>query len=332
MISVTVIADSINAQGNRITTFKLRYPRFIHAEFMTHRVFSRNASSSRAVPFAKLLAEVKSPTERAAPVFWGAEQKGMQTGGELSDLKSEVYGPDATPISPRSLARIAWANAAEAAAAYAERLAATGVHKSIVNRLLEPFSHINVVCTATEYDNFFGLRLDTAAEPTMRALAKEMWVAQCNHTPQPLKPGEWHLPFVTKMDAMTIADYVYFAREGLQPGERDTEDTIKNKNDDIMRRVSVARCARVSYESFETGKRSTVEEDLKLYDRLLGAQPLHASPAEHQATPDSRTPKDGHYSDAWDKPEEHGNFTGWRQYRKMLAGESCAPLPEGYGK
>jgi len=100
--------------------------------------------------------------------------------------------------------------------------------------------------------------------------------------------------------------------------------------EEICRRVSVARCARVSYESFETGKRSTVEENLRLYDRLLGAQPMHASPAEHQATPDEKYGVEYRESGQWHNSKEHGNFIGWRQYRKMLSGESCAPLPEGF--
>jgi hypothetical protein len=145
--------------------------------------------------------------------------------------------------------------------------------------------------------------------------------------PRLLRPGEWHLPFVR-------IDNLYKMDDATR-----LEETI---------RVSVARCARVTHLSFETNKPSTVEEDLKLYDKLVGVQPLHASPAEHQATPDTlsfdvvdisepteeekrlrMSPKIG-VTGQWDHPEEHGNFTGWRQYRKMLPGEAVAPLPEAY--
>lgn len=351
MIEAKVICDSVSPQGKRLTTFKLRYPRFIHAEFMTHRVLSRNASSSRAIPVAKMIAEVRSDAERAAPVYWGAEQKGMQSGAELSDEPIIKRPPEVTEEtvlwSPRRTAQRRWEQAALSAADHAKRMVDIGLHKSIVNRILEPFLHINVVASATEWGNFFGLRLDRAAQPEMRALAVAMWEARRAGEPRLLRPGEWHLPFVddgTREDVRLFCD-----------GEMDELDV----SGDILRqdgegneldraiRVSVARCARVSYESFETGRRSTVEEDLRLYEKLLGAEPIHASPAEHQATPDEilaegpfsfgcGTKRDG--SDApvrsarisWAHPELHGNFLGWVQHRKTLKGEAVAPLPEEF--
>lgn len=330
MISAEVIADSISPEGKRLTTFKLRYPKFIHGEFMTHRVISRNASSSRAVPTARLIEEVRSDALRAAPVFWGKNQKGMQATEELS---SATHGPfyERNDVSELTYAKEIWGQAAYHASRYAELLSEHGVHKQIVNRLLEPFSHINVVASATEWSNFFGLRLHKDAQPEMRFLAREMWFAQDTSRPRKLSPGEWHLPFVAEIEPMSdikrnprctcplpyraIVPEVHeescpVVQQGLTPQEQ-------------MIRISVARCARVSYESFETGKRSTVEEDLKLYSRLVGAQPLHASPAEHQATPDTSSDK----LDSWRHLHEHGNFVGWRQHRKMLRGEAVAPLP-----
>jgi hypothetical protein len=284
-ISAEVICDSISLDAIRLTTFKLRYPRFIHAEFMTHRRFSRNASSSRAVPTSKLIAEVRDPNLRAKPIWWGKNQSGMQAAEELDEAAQKK-------------AKQLWSWAAEEAAEYAEGLMSLGAHKQLVNRILEPFTHINVVCSATEYDNFFGLRLDKGAQPEIRALAHEMWCARRDSTPRLLHPGEMHLPFVE--------------------GQYTTYDEHPIK-------ISVARCARVSYLSFETGKPSTMDEDLVLYDKLVTAQPLHASPAEHQATPD-RKRLDG----SWNHPELHGNFSGWKQYRKTLIGEDIAPLPEEY--
>jgi thymidylate synthase ThyX len=319
MISAEVICDSISEQGKRLTTFKLRYPKFIHSEFMTHRVISRNASSSRAIPTAKLIEEVHSDALRATPVFWGKNQRGMQAAEELSSDKTltnnaDPFGPK---ISPKQRAEWLWSTAAFWAAKTAETMTEYGVHKQIVNRLLEPFSHINVVATATEWDNFFGLRLHRDAQPEMRALAIVMWEARKASEPELLKLGVWHLPFVSKGE-----DSDKLASDDGQ--EFDAQTLIK---------VSVARCARVSYESFETGKRSTVEEDLKLYDRLLSAQPLHASPAEHQATPDEDLAfnyGDEDYRSGWQHKNEWGNFVGWRQYRKMLPGEACAPIPEEF--
>jgi len=342
MIEAKIICDSVNPTGQRLTTFQLRYPRFIHAEFMTHRRFSRNASSSRAVPTAKLLEEVRSDALRAVPVFWGKNQAGMQAAEELDDVETLPCG--AGPLTQKDRAKMEWQMAALAAANSAERMASIGAHKQIVNRIIEPFTHINVVCTATEYMNFFGLRLDKAAQPEMRALAEAMWAAYGDSIPLPRKPGEWHLPFVALAghEGVTAADYLRANNKHL------SDDVGMERWINMLIKISVARCARVSYMSNDTGKRSTVEEDLALYDRLLGVQPLHASPAEHQATPDDVT---GPYdilvkeptpdqrrdrilqttiSSRWANPEQHGNFVGWRQYRKMLPGESLAPLPEGY--
>lgn len=287
-ISAEVIADSISPAKRRLTTFKLRYPKFIHGEFMTHRMFSRNASSSRAIPVAKLIREVEDDAYRACPVYWGREKKGMQSGGEL-------VGADKVNTIGQ------WRWAALDAVRHARAMADCGAHKSIVNRILEPFSHINVVATATEWDNFFGLRLHKDAQPEMRALAIAMWEARKASTPTLLQPGQWHLPFIEQGS-------IYECMETAIA-------------------VSIARCARVSYESFETGKQSSVEEDLKLYARLVGAQPLHASPAEHQATPDDWVGGDPDYPTGWFFPDQHANFIGWRQYRKMLPGEAVAPLP-----
>jgi thymidylate synthase ThyX len=299
-ITAEIICDSVSPQGHRLTTMRLRYPKWIHSEFMTHRVFSRNASSSRAIPTAKYLEEVRSDELRAAPVWWGRNQAGMQAAEELSD---EKIHPDM--LSPRKEAQKWWKIAALGSAAIAEDLLNIGAHKQIVNRILEPFVHINVVVTATEWDNFFALRLHKDAQPEMRALALEMSKAMAISTPRELKPGEWHLPFVDQTeDVFVLQDFAHVQEMAIK--------------------VSVARCARVSYMSHDTGKRSTVEEDLKLYDRLKASG--HWSPFEHQATPDEWrqgwSDALGRHPDHWAKPRQHGNFHGWVQHRKMLPGEA----------
>jgi hypothetical protein len=114
--------------------------------------------------------------------------------------------------------------------------------------------------------------------------------------PRTLQPGEWHLPYINLSDRLR------------------TEDI------EILKKVSVARCARVSYLTHD-GRQTSIEEDEQLYDRLLGSQPLHASPAEHQATPDIMSKTWPHQSETWEYPEQHGNLIGWRQLRKMLPGE-----------
>jgi thymidylate synthase ThyX len=155
-ITSTVIADSIADGCPRLTTMQLRYPRFIHSEFMTHRQFSRNASSSRAIPIDRLIQDVID--DPAMPIYWGANKPGMQAGDELESGHAE------------------WILARDTAIHHAQRMARMGYHKQIVNRILEPFAHINVLCTATAdaYAHFFALRDHPDAQPEIAALARAM--------------------------------------------------------------------------------------------------------------------------------------------------------------
>lgn len=308
MIKAEMILASASAHAKPLFTLKLKYPQFIHAELMTHRMLSKNCSSNRAIPLSKMIKEATTDRQ-AVPVKWGTEQKGMSPGNELPDYG--IY--DGVYKSPRMEASIIWARAGEYAAYYTEQLAKLGVHKSICNRLLMPFTHHNTIITGTEWENFFGLRLDKAADPTMRALAEAIWIEINEAKPVKLEPGQWHLPF---------ADCV-----GV--------DWNNQKQLSILTKVSVARCARVSYESFETGKTSTIEEDLKLYNKLVTSKPAHLSPTEHQASPDFIEEYCSEFTDTtWKSrfkyPVLHGNLIGWCQYRKMIPGEAVAPLPEGY--
>ena len=292
-ITAKVIADSISPEGIRLTTMQLRYPRFIHAEFMTHRVFSRNASSSRAIPVKKMIEDLRR--DPAMPIYWGSNKPGMQAGAELNDVAVR-------------LCQATWLEGVEAAIHYAEEMMGLGLHKQIANRILEPWAHINVVVTATEWANFYALRRHEDAQPEIKALADAMWDAQQASRPEPLETGSWHQPFVTGEDVDPAC-------------EHQTEDMGYVE---VLNRISVARCARVSYLTHD-GRQTTVEEDLALYDRLVGSQPLHASPAEHQATPDKSHTKilqggDGEFT--WDTPELHGNLRGWIQYRKTLPHEN----------
>ena len=311
MITARIVLDSIAPAGHRLTTMLLRHPKFIHAEFCRHRSFSLCVSSSRAIPVRKNLEEVRSDELRAAPVYWGAEQKGMTAGGELD------------PVN-RDMCIHIWREAARDAVVHAERAVAQGLHKSLVNRLLEPFLHVNVLVTATEWLNFFGLRLDKAAQPEIRVLAEEMWKVWNESTPTPMAPVvNWHMPFIDSNDLQAVVDH-YSAR-----GETHHDAPGVNLHEALIK-VSVARCARLSYLSHDTGKRSTVAEDLALYAHLIEAVPIHASPAEHIATPDEQYRVRSMAPLEWRHPELHGNLIGWRQWRKMLPGEACAPLSEQY--
>ena len=301
-IEAKIIADSISPDGIRLTTFQLRYPRFIHAELMTHRVFSRNASSSRAIPVERMIEDLRR--DPAMPIYWGSNKPGMQAG-------DEIEGGSLT--SPKSVCQFSWLNAMEVMIDHARVMIGHGLHKQIANRILEPWAHINVVVTATDWNNFYALRRHEDAQPEIKVLADAMWEEMRLTTPHELQPGEWHLPYVTKEDWSTSH---YLAKKNrITRDEPMCDELVKD-----LKKVSVARCARVSYLTHD-GRQTTVEEDLQLYDRLVGSMPLHASPAEHQATPDIiyKVRPDG--SKVWNNPRLHGNLNGWIQYRKTLPGE-----------
>jgi thymidylate synthase ThyX len=234
-ITAKVIAHSRHVGSPDLITLECRYPRFIHAEFMTHRAFSRNASSSRAVPVARMIQDVLD--DPAMPVAWGSNKPGMQAGEELAGDKIR----DAVD---------AWLSARDTAVRHATRMANTGAHKQIVNRVLEPFAHISVVVTATEWDNFFALRCHPDADPTMRALADAMRDAIAGSVPRQTMD---HLPYI---------------------GDDDLDHI------EVAALISAARCARVSYLNHD-GTAPDIDKDLALAKRLLDSR--HMSPFEHQA-------------------------------------------------
>lgn len=289
--SAKIICDSLSEMGHRLTTFEVRFHRFVLAEFNTHRVFSRNSASSRAIPLKKQLERVN--TDAAVPVVWPAEQAGMQGGDELSPEMREA-------------AAYRWNQAKQGAVHNAQLLGEIGVHKSIANRLLEPFMWHTVVVTSTAWENFFRQRCSPLAQPEIRVAAELMRKAYVESTPRLVVRDRWHLPYIDD------ATYV---------------DVVKNEDDHkhqvVLCQVSAARCARVSYLT-QDGVRD-YREDVKLYGRLVSADPMHASPLEHVATPWGDNVQTVHL---WQRgTPQHlstrhelrlprvGNFIGWRQLR-----------------
>lgn len=206
-IKATVIEDSIGEHGIRLTTFQLAYHRYIHGELMTHRVFSRNASSSRAIPVMKIIAQVWN--DPVIPVHWGANMPGMQAKDELKGWRKAV-------------ARGLWKGAAKVACCFAYGMVKAGLHKQVANRILEPWQQMHVIVTATELDNFFILRNHPDAQPEIRVLAERMLQVLGASWPVTRKIGDWHLPYITD------------AERAAYP----LSDLIK---------MSAARCARVSF-------------------------------------------------------------------------------------
>lgn len=290
-IQVKIVADSVNESLppwlRRITTFQLKYPRFIHPEIMTYRIWSRNASSSRAVPVERMIADILEDT--AMPVHWGKNQKGMQAREELSALEIEK-------------AKSTWFRARDKAIIEAQELIKIGAHKQIVNRILEPFAHISVVLTATNFDNCFHQRRHADAQPEFKVLADSMFDALASSTPKILKHGMWHFPYVTDEERSRVGD-----------------DGLLIYSNDKLTKMSVARCARVSYLTHD-GATPSYAADAALYDRLVGSSPLHASPAEHQAQALIYDVCDPTYTR---RAHLGGNLgPGWLQYRKTLPNEN----------
>lgn len=305
-ITAKIIKDSINPWGKRITTYELEYPRIIHSEVMTHRQFSRNAASSRAIPIAKVIEQVKA--NPAMPFKWGRNVAGMQAKENVDALTEES-------------AIGVWLAARDSAVAHAQVLTDMGLHKQVVNRLLEPFQHIKVVMTTTEYENWKWLRLHTDADPSIHELARVIEVARNKSVPEQLLEGMWHLPYV-----MTIEEgnkQSYFAENLI-------EITLEQ-----AQKISCSSCAQVSYRKLDT----SLEKAEDIYDKLVASEPVHASAFEHVAQvmtlSDSEIEKQGVTAvivtgssginpytceDAEiTKFIASGNFTGgWIQYRQLI--------------
>ena len=293
-IKVKIIADSIGSFGTRLTTFELEYPRYIHAEIMTHRVFSRNAQSSRAVPVEKQLERIRiSPV---VPIEWGANKAGMSSSSVLDSVK-------------QGLAEAAWKHGAQAACWVSEFLAKVGLHKQFANRGTEPYSTIKVVITATEWHNFFWLRYDVdAAQPEIVELAKLMKEAMDFSSPEKLLYDEWHVPYVNTARIAGIRLYLDENNETIS-----LEDALK---------ISASCCAQVSYRKLD----STKEKAIEIYERLFSGPKPHLSPTEHQATPlDDFDPDSTGFF--WPNGVTHvdktgnpwsANFKDWIQYRQVL--------------
>lgn len=292
--SAKVIKDSISPDGIRLVTIQATFHRFILAELNTHRVLSRNAASSRAIPVETMLQRVND--DPAMPVRWDTNQAGMQAGDQLTgrDLDNAT--------TEWILAR----NDAVKHAHYAGTL--FHLHKQWSNRLVEPFMWCTDIITATDYDNLFWQRCHADAQPEFHALADEIQRAFYRSTPQELKPGEWHLPYISDLDWADAAK--------MQDGNQL----------EILKQVSTARCARVSFLNHE-GTR-ILGKDLQLFRHLNTSG--HWSPFEHVATPCEHQPlidnlqkSFGDNSPVIAVCKYTGNFRrGWHQFRKSFANEN----------
>ena len=305
-----IVADSI-AFGTRLTTVEVCYPRFILAEDNTHRVFSRNSASSRAIPIERRIEQVlKNPF---VPAAFAKNKAGMSADEVLDELANEEAAKD-------------WLTARDACVEAARSLAARGVHKQYANRLLELWSWHTVIKTATEWTNFDNLRDHPAAQPEMQLAARCTKKARAENTPRELDVGEWHLPYVEQADNVMQSE-----KPLLVNGEPVGRVTWHATEIADRLAISVARCAAISFERQYAEK--TVEQYIARHDDLL--QSRHLSPFEHQAQVVepfanpfvAEPPFSSHYRREKDYWVLTGHFCGnfaapWLQYRKQLPGEA----------
>ncbi len=219
MISAKVIADSVNPDGQRITTLEGVFNRYLLAEFNTHRVFTRNSASSRAIPVKKIMSQVWN--DPAMPLHWGANQAGMQAGAELTgwrrSLAERIFRWTRIPVLV-----MVWF------------LTKLKLHKQVANRLLEPWVWHTIVFTSTEFDNFFKLRLHPDAQPEFQAFAREVKEAMDGSVPIPLRWGDWHTPYVTRPDGRW--DYITIAKVSAACCARVSyvrQNDRKSENEDV---------------------------------------------------------------------------------------------------
>lgn len=264
-----VIADSVSSVGHRLTTMEVVMHRFVLAEFNTHRVFSRNSASSRAIPVTKQLERLRTLT--ATPIEWPMEQAGMQGGTHL-DGENLAEAQELWDTTEQMVLGLVEAYVSS------HPDSSTRLHKSLLNRLMEPFMYHTVIVSSTEWANFFEQRCSPLAQPEIRVVAEDMQKAYRDSHPTNLAAFEWHTPYI----------------QGAEYSELMLEQRIK---------VSVARCARVSYLTHD-GVRD-IEADISLFDKLVSAKPAHLSPLEHVARP---------LDYIWDEALL-GNFVGWQQIR-----------------
>jgi hypothetical protein len=251
--------------GKRLATFVIKIPKFIWGHIISHRALSRNSASSRAIPAKRVRNSVlKTPF---LPIYFGENKPGMQSGKRLTGLRLWV-------------SKKIWLWSRYVPVFFHYLGDKIGIHKEVLNRMIEPWLMIDIIVSGTEWNNFLVLRNNQEAQPETRNVAEQIDFLLKNTKPEILKTGEWHLPFIL---------------DNEQPLDLETK-----------KKISAARCARVSYSLFD-GKKSDISSDLRLCEKLSSSG--HWSPFEHSA-------------EALKKKERIGNFIGWKQYRKEFKSES----------
>ena len=331
LITAKVIADSINETGQRLTTFELEFPRLILSECNTHGAIEKNTSSSRAIPVSKMLNHILE--QNLKPIYFGSKKSGMQAGEELTGEGLDFV-------------KCVWGSSLESAVEYAEMLDKAGVAKEVTNRITEPYQLIKAVWSATDWENWFNLRLEKDADPNICMLAYKMYEAMSKSVPVLLKKGEYHLPYVGKYDIPVaysdLGGYEYETGYNVFYYDKERDHTIEHcLSLEEAIKYSVASCAQVSYRS----EGMTLEKAEKIWNMLVKSEVVHASPLTHVATPISKEIEieNSDYQtigfinrignpSTWEEGVTHmrrdgtlcsGRFAGWIQQRHLIENNTC---------
>jgi thymidylate synthase ThyX len=296
--SAKVIAHTRSTLGVEIFTLEVVFPRFILAELNTHRALAKSSASSRAIPMIKRIAEVKNNS--FVPETFTKNQKGMSARENLDDTEAAD-------------ARAAWLAATTDAVFHAAKMAAAGTHKQHAARILEPFLYHKAVITGTEWVNFYKLRLSSEAQPEFQKLAELMHAAMCNSVPN---------NFITTMRGRVV-HLPYVEREDV-----DGRTVVSKLHLDELINISAARCARVSYNSLLSNKRSSVAEDAALAYTLIDSG--HMSPFDHPAVEDVlrrdwTIGRNFGRKNRWSAPEVHRHLYGWIPARVSMEQDIVPP-------
>ena len=323
-IHAEIVAHSLSPQGDELISVLATFPRIILAEINTHRMLSKNTSSSRAIPFKKMVEAIQN--DPFIPIAWQENHSGMQ---------GNKY------LNPNTVSHLAankaWLRARDSAVKEAKELndeKMANVTKQLCNRLLEPFMWTTMLITGSKegWDNFFNLRcpqyhylfeffksrkeilkasknglyndgrklsdfteLDWLkvnagqAEIHLMDLAEKIYDTMNESTPKQLKAGEWHIPMISDLESVKLS----------------TDEQIK---------LSVGRAANTSYTVIGDGKELTLEQAVKIHDKCKELN--HSSVFEHCA----RVPSQYEYDTSL-KVEEKGwfrNYKGFKSYRHII--------------
>lgn len=282
MLSAKLVLHSINPDGQPLLTWLLTYPRFFHQDILTHRQFSKNCASSRAIPVNVFIEAVRK--EPATPIYWGLNRAGMGACEEVEDKEG---------------AKAWWLEACELALKQAEKGRDLKLAKEIVNRVIEPYQHMTTLLSGTSFDNFYDLRRSqpNGAQPEFMALTDMMIDIHEKSTPVQLNWGEWHIPLVDQDDYDRAHIHVLKRVETLPTFSL---EEIEARTKSTILKMATARAARTSYTKHD--KICTIDDDIVRFESLKTSK--HMSPFEHCAKAVQN--------------EHSSNFVGYRQLRKFV--------------